>query len=96
MLDPLLKQLATPPPQQSQSVPEDVLQTKSKRPRASPTKESEPKNEERPKNPHWSRAGPGASGYPLTFSAKSDIRIRWQVSAGTGGYPRRYPRISAP
>jgi hypothetical protein len=28
-----------------------------------------------------SRDGPGASGYPLTFSAKSDIRIRWRVSA---------------
>ncbi|EFP83753.1 uncharacterized protein PGTG_09466 [Puccinia graminis f. sp. tritici CRL 75-36-700-3] len=50
------------------------------------------------------RAGPGASGYPfgfgypLTFSAKSDIRIciRWRVSAGAGGYPRGYPRISAP
>ncbi|EFP80068.2 uncharacterized protein PGTG_05293 [Puccinia graminis f. sp. tritici CRL 75-36-700-3] len=33
------------------------------------------------------RAGPGASGYPfgfrypLTFSAKSDIRIHWRVSA---------------
>jgi hypothetical protein len=24
------------------------------------------------------RDGPGASGYPLTFSAKSDIRIRWR------------------
>jgi hypothetical protein len=59
MLDPLLEQLATPTPQKSHSVPEDVLQTKSKRPHASPTEESEPKNdkkqknEERPKNLHW-------------------------------------------
>jgi hypothetical protein len=50
MLDPLLKQLATPPPQQFHSVPEDVLQTNSKRPRASPTKESEPKNDKKQKN----------------------------------------------
>jgi hypothetical protein len=44
------------------------------------------------------RDGPGASGYPfgfgypLTFSAKSDIRIRWRIPADAGGYPR----ISAP
>ncbi|KAA1128695.1 Serine--tRNA ligase, mitochondrial [Puccinia graminis f. sp. tritici] len=48
------------------------------------------------------RDGPGASGYPfgfrypLTFSAKSDIRIPWRIPAGPGGYPRGYPRISAP
>ncbi|KAA1114992.1 hypothetical protein PGT21_028914 [Puccinia graminis f. sp. tritici] len=44
------------------------------------------------------RDGPVASGYPfgfgypLAFSAESDIRIRQRIPAGAGGYPR----ISAP
>jgi hypothetical protein len=42
------------------------------------------------------RDGHYASGYPLSISAKSDIRIRWRIPSGPGGYPRIYPRISAP
>jgi hypothetical protein len=26
-------------------------------------------------------------GYPPGFQGKGDIRIRWRVSVGTGGYP---------
>ncbi|KAA1108273.1 hypothetical protein PGT21_006547 [Puccinia graminis f. sp. tritici] len=43
---------------------------------------------------------PFGFGYPLAISAESDIRIRirirWRIPAGAGGYPRGYPRISAP
>ncbi|KAA1115998.1 hypothetical protein PGTUg99_050226 [Puccinia graminis f. sp. tritici] len=60
MLNPMLQQLATPPAQESSTLPVDPLQIQSKRPRASPIEETNRKNDKKqkkednaPKNPHW-------------------------------------------